>query len=229
MLDQFLLIAIPYMAVLLAVLGGLYRYYSDRFSYSSQSSEFLESRTLFWGSVPWHYGIIIILLAHLLVFLLPGLWKGIIGEPSRLYVFEVMGFSFALLTIIGLSALIVRRFSFRRIMIVTSPMDWLLLALLLAQVVLGAYVALFYRWGAEWGAYKAAPWLASLVKFQPDIGNVATLPWIVKLHLIGGFLIIAIFPFTRLVHLVTFPLSYLWRPRQVVIWNRKREKVRIKA
>lgn len=229
MLDQFLFIAIPYMAVLLAVLGGIYRYYSDRFSYSSQSSEFLESRTLFWGSVPWHYGIILILTAHLLIFLFPGVWKGIIAEPSRLYVLEVIGFSLALMTIVGLSALIVRRFSFRRIMMVTSPMDWVLLALLLAQVVLGAYVALFYRWGAEWGAYKAVPWLASLVKFQPNIDNVATLPWIVKLHLIGGFIIIAIFPFTRLVHLVTFPITYLWRPRQVVIWNRKRDKVRIKV
>ena len=57
MLDTVLFIAFPYVAVILATVVGIYRYYSDRFSFSSFSSQFLESRRLFWGSVPWHYGI----------------------------------------------------------------------------------------------------------------------------------------------------------------------------
>jgi nitrate reductase gamma subunit len=39
--------------------------------------------------------------------------------------------------------------------------------------------------------------------------------------MLGGFLLIAVFPFTRLVHAVTVPITYLWRPYQVVIWNRR--------
>jgi menaquinol-cytochrome c reductase iron-sulfur subunit len=37
----------------------------------------------------------------------------------------------------------------------------------------------------------------------------------------NAFVIIALFPFTRLVHIFTLPLSYLWRPYQVVIWNHR--------
>jgi nitrate reductase gamma subunit len=38
--------------------------------------------------------------------------------------------------------------------------------------------------------------------------------------MLGGFMLIALFPFTRLVHMITFPITYLWRPYQVVIWYR---------
>ncbi len=224
MLDEVLFVAIPYVAVILAVVGGIYRYFGDRFSYSSQSSQFLESRTLFWGSVPWHYGIITILLAHLFILFIPSLWRPIIRPPTVLYVVEIIGLALALMTAVGLIALIVRRINFARIRTVTSVTDWILLALLLGQVLLGLWTSLFFRWGAEWGVYKAAPWLISLVTLQPEIDNVATLPGVVQFHILGGFVIIAIFPFTRLVHLVTFPITYLWRPNQVVIWNKREEK-----
>ena len=59
MWNTILYAVIPYLAVAIAVVGGIWRYRTDRFSYSSQSSQFLESRTLFWGSVAWHYGILL--------------------------------------------------------------------------------------------------------------------------------------------------------------------------
>src|SRR4030066_251708 len=65
MLDTVLFAAFPYVAVVLAVVGGIVRYFTDRFSFSSHSSQFLENRVLFWGSVSWHYGIIFVLLAHI--------------------------------------------------------------------------------------------------------------------------------------------------------------------
>jgi nitrate reductase gamma subunit len=46
------------------------------------------------------------------------------------------------------------------------------------------------------------------------------LPWPVKTHMVTGFLVIALFPFSRLVHLIMFPFWYLWRPYQLVIRNR---------
>ena len=74
MSDTILFVAFPYVAVVLAIWGGVHRYRHDRFSYSTLSSQLLENRSLFWGSVPWHYGIVIVLLAHLLGFLVPGMW-----------------------------------------------------------------------------------------------------------------------------------------------------------
>lgn len=221
MLDSVLFVAFPYVAIILAILVGIYRYLSDRFSYSSQSSQFLENRALFWGSVPWHYGILIILLAHLLAALFPGTWAALIAAPVRLYVLEVTGLAVALLTVVGLGLLILRRLRNARAFVVTSVMDWVLLAVLLGQVALGFWVALFYRWGSDWYLHTAVPWLASLLTLHPRIEHVATLPWVVKLHMLGGFLVVALFPFTRLVHLVTVPITYLWRPYQVVIWNRR--------
>ncbi len=219
--DDVLFIAFPYAAVVLAVVVSLYRYFTDRFSYSSFSSQFLEGRALFWGSVPWHYGILIILLAHLVAFLWPGGWANLIASPTRLWVLEMIGLALALSALLGLSLLTLRRLRSARILAVTSPMDWVLLAALLTQVTLGFWVALFFRWGSDWYLFTAVPWLTSLVKFSPETTFVTSLPWVVKLHMLGGFMIIAIFPFTRLVHIVTVPITYLWRPYQVVIWNRR--------
>ncbi len=219
--DTVLFVAFPYAAVLLAVLVGFYRYFNDRFSYSSFSSPFLENRALFWGSIPWHYGVIIILLAHVVAFIFPGAWARLIAAPERLQTLEVIGLALALTAITALALLIIRRLLNARIFTVTSAMDWVLLGALLAQMVLGFWVALFFRWGSDWYLHTAVPWLESLVTFSPDSQFVTSMPWVVKLHMLGGFVIIALFPFTRLVHLVTFPVTYLWRPYQVVIWNRR--------
>ncbi len=225
MLDTVLFAAFPYVAVVLAILVGISRYVTDRFSYSSQSSQFLENRALFWGSVPWHYGILTILLAHLLAALFPGAWAALIAAPVRLYVLEVTGLALGLITLVGVALLILRRLRNVRVFVVTSVMDWALLAVLLVQVGLGFWVALVYRWGSDWYLHTAVPWLVSLLAFHPQIQYVTALPWVVKLHMLGGFLVVALFPFTRLVHLVTVPITYLWRPYQVVIWNRRPRQV----
>lgn len=226
MFDVALFASFPYAAIILAVTVGLLRYYRDRYSYSSQSSQFLANRSLFWGSVSWHYAILLILSAHVLALLFPGWWGTLIANQTRLYILEVTGLALALLTIFGLGLLIVRRLTLPRVFAVTTVLDWVLLAALLAQVVLGFWVALFYRWGSDWYLHTAVPWLVSLMTLKPNVTYVTVLPWAVKLHMLGGFVIIALFPFTRLVHLVTFPITYLWRPYQVVIWNSRRRAAR---
>jgi nitrate reductase gamma subunit len=224
MFDIVLFVAFPYLAVVTAVWVGIYRYRNDRFSYSTQSSQFLENRMLSWGSAPWHYAILIILSAHFIAVIIPSVWASLISAPIRLYVLEVTGLALALVAIFALGLLVVRRLTTSRVRSVTTPADWLLLALLLVQVVLGFWVALFFRWGADWYLHTAVPWIVSLVKLQPEVATVTTLPWVVKLHILGGFLLIAVFPFTRLVHAVIWPITYLWRPYQVVVWNRERAR-----
>ena len=220
MSDIVLFAAFPYVAVVLAVFGGVYRYRINRFSYSTLSSQLLENRTLFWGSVPWHYGIVVVLLAHLAGFLMPGMWASITSVPAALYTIEIVGFAFGLAALVGLCVLIVRRFTTQRILAVTSPMDGVLLVAPLVQVALGFYVSLVYRWGADWYVDTAVPWLVSLVSLNPQTQYVSSLPWMVQLHMLNGFLVIALFPFSRLVHLIMFPFWYLWRPYQLVIRNR---------
>jgi len=220
-LDQFLYGVFPYVAISLAIVGTIWRYFSDRFSYTSLSSQFLENRQLFWGSVPWHYGILVILTGHLVAFLIPRSVLAWNGEPWRLYVLEASALAFGFLTLWGLLALIFRRFSSARIRVVTSPMDVVLLLALLVQVVAGLWVAIFFRWGSSWYAAFAVPYLKSLFTLSPDVALVSNLPFMAQVHIVGAFVLLLLLPFTRLVHFLAFPIAYLWRPYQVVIWNRK--------
>ncbi|HEV2386250.1 MAG TPA: respiratory nitrate reductase subunit gamma [Candidatus Acidoferrales bacterium] len=220
-----LFVVFPYVALILAVGVGLYRYLTNRYSFSSVSSQLLENAKLLWGSVPWHYGITLILLAHLFAWSFPGLAGAILGDRRRLFVFEAVGLALALFAAVGIVILIARRLSTRsRARVVTSPMDWVLLFVLLVQVLTGLAVALFDRWGSQWFLSAAAPWLWSLVRFRPDASAVAALPTLIQFHFFLGFVVILLFPFTRLVHIFMLPAHYLWRPYQVVVWYRDPRK-----
>ncbi len=216
-------VAWPYLAWTLAILGGVYRYFAARYTYSSLSSEMLASRSLYWGSVPWHYGIIPILLAHLLAGVFPGAATAVVSHPAALLVLEAVGLALAFLCTIGIATLFARRLGARSpLRRVTSGMDWVLLAALALQVLSGVAIALSVRWGSRWYPYTAAPWFWSIARLAPDPAPVVALPALVHFHFVNGFLVIALFPFTRLVHLVTVPLDYLWRPYQRVSWLGRR-------
>lgn len=222
MTDMILFGVFPYVAVALMIGVGIYRYFVDRYSWSSQSSQFLESRVLFWGSIPWHYAILIILLAHFLAFLVPSGWAVLLGKPLRLYILEVTGLALGISTLIAIALLIFRRVTNVRVAAVTTVVDWLVLATLFLQVATGVYIAFTLRWGSVWYLHTATPWLWSLLKLDPQMQYLAALPFVVKLHAFNAFLILALFPFSRLVHVVSVPLTYLSRPYQVVIWYRQR-------
>lgn len=221
MTNEILFGAFPYVAFALAVMGAISRYFTDRFSYTSLSSQFLENSRLFWGSVPWHYSILIILAAHILAAVFPAAWKDVVGGTTRLYIIELTGIALGILALFGILVLILRRALVPKVRVVTTVWDWILLAVLLVQVISGVWVAVFHRWGGLWYVEIAVPWLHSLATLSPEIGGVAPLPLMVKLHMLNAFVLVALFPFTRLVHLFTIPLGYLWRAPQVVIWNRK--------
>src|SRR5512143_466917 len=109
MLDTLLFGALPYVAIVLFLVVSIQRYRRNPFSFSSLSSQFLETRRLFWGSVPFHVGILAVFLGHLTGFLFPQelvLWNRL---PVRLLVFEVTGLAFALLALVGLAGLLARR------------------------------------------------------------------------------------------------------------------------
>jgi nitrate reductase gamma subunit len=229
MFDNLLYIIFPYAALTLAIVVTIQRYLKRGFTYSSLSSQFLESDELFYGSVPWHIGILMVLLGHVIGFAIPRqvLWFN--GVPARLYLLEATALLFGLLALVGMVNLIVRRITSPRIRAVTSMMDIVVLLVLLIQVGLGVYVALFYRWGSSWYATSAVPYLRSLFTLQPDLRMIAPLPLAVKLHIVNAYVFLAILPFTRLVHMLVVPIHYLWRPYQLVIWNWDRSNIRGQA
>lgn len=225
-LDNFMLIGLPYSALAVFLIGTIWRYRSSRFSYSSLSSEFLERRKLFWGSVPFHYGLLFLFFGHLIAFLIPSSVLAWNSHPLRLLVLEISAFAFGIAVLWGLGVLFVRRLSSPRIRAVTSVMDVTILVLLLVEVVLGLWTALGFRWGSSWFAAVLTPYLRSLFVLQPETAAVAALPMVVKLHIGVAFVIFGLIPFTRLVHLLVVPLHYLWRPYQRVVWYWNRKAIR---
>ncbi len=217
-LDEILFIVLPYLAFGIFLLVSIRRYIRETFTFSSLSSQFLENQQHFWGLVPFHYGIITILTGHVIGFLIPReilLWN---SHPLRLYVLEIAAFIFGLLTMIGLISIIIRRATVPKIKMVTSWADWVLFGMFVVQILSGLYTAVFHSWGSSWYAAAAVPYLWSLLTLNPDIGAITAMPWMVKLHIVGAYLIIAFFPFTRLVHALVVPNPYLWRKPQVVRW-----------
>jgi nitrate reductase gamma subunit len=117
--------------------------------------------------------------------------------------------------------LIWRRLSDRRIQVVTSPMDGVVLALLLISIITGIWTAVVYRFGSYWFGAVFTPYLWSLATLRPQPDLVAPLPFMIKLHVFNFFVLLAVYPFSRLVHIFTYPLGYLIRPWQIVLRERR--------
>ncbi len=224
MSDLFLFAAFPYLAVAVAVGGAVYRRRAMPQTVNARSSQLLEGRLLFWGSVPWHHAILAVLAAHLGATLFPGTWARLLGSPARLFALEVTGLALGGLAVLGLAVLLVRRARLPR---ATTAMDWVVLLALGVQAASGVYVAFALRWGSAWYLDTAAPWLASLARLSPQVDRMAVLPGVVKLHAVNAFVLLALLPLSRLVHVTTIPLGHLWRPPQVVVWRRAmKEEIR---
>ncbi|MBP9150656.1 MAG: respiratory nitrate reductase subunit gamma [Flavobacteriales bacterium] len=226
MLNTLMFAAFPYICLVIFVIGSIYRYMNRGFQVSSLSSEFLERKKLFWGSQPFHWGLLVIFFGHLIAFLFPSSVLAWNGEPVRLLILEVSSFAFALSALVGLLLLIKRRLGNSRILIVSNKMDMLVYTVLITQIVTGLGVAFFVRWGSSWFAAVLTPYLRSVFALNPDIAAVSAMPWLVQLHIISAFFMIAIIPFTRFVHFLVAPVDYLWRNYQLVIWNWNHKTIR---
>ncbi len=220
-MDGLLFGAFPYVALTIFVVGTIIRYRGG-FQYSSLSSQFLESKKFYGGSVPFHVGILVVFFAHLVAVIFPGFTFG----GSTLVTMETIMLAFSIMAVVGLLLLFIRRVTTERVRMVTNKMDIIIEVLLLAQFIIGIYIAVSLKWGSAWYASDMVPYLWSIFTFSPDIAAVAATPLLIQLHIIGAFVIILLIPFSRLVHFLVAPLHYIVRPYQVVRWNWDKKKIR---
>jgi nitrate reductase gamma subunit len=59
-------------------------------------------------------------------------------------------------------------------------------------------------------------WVQSIATLQPDPAYLDGVRLIYKIHLFFGLTVFLLFPFTRLVHVWSAPITYLRRPYQIV-------------
>lgn len=227
MINYLLFIALPYVSLAVFLIGSIYRYKNKGFQVSSLSSQFLEGRKLFWGSQPFHWGILFLFFGHLIGFLFPSSVMAWNGVPVRLLILETAAFAFGLAALFGVIMFVRRRLTEKRVQMVTTKMDIVVYLILLVQIVSGLWVAYFNRWGSSWFASFLTPYLRSIFVFDPQMDAIASVNSLsIKIHVVSAFVLIGIIPFTRFIHFLVYPIDYTWRSYQQVIWNWNRKHIR---
>ena len=209
----------PYIALSVFLLGSLIRFDTDQYGWRSKSSQFLRRRQLVWGSILFHVGILGILIGHAVGLLTPiAVFDFLgIGHAFKQMMAIVVGGLFGVMCLVGLVLLLHRRLFDSRIRKTSSVSDIAVLAILLAQLLLGILtipLSLGHLDGEMMVRFMA--YVQGIVVLSPDPALIAGVPLIFKLHMFLGFTIFLVFPFTRLVHVWSAPLSYIGRRYQVV-------------
>lgn len=215
----------PYIAISVMIIASVARYERDPFSWKSKSSQLLRKRQFIIGSVLFHVGVLVILGGHLVGLLTP-IWifdaLGISHSAKQILAIVAGGIA-GVMALIGGGILLNRRLNDPRISANSSFADTAILALLMVQLLLGVatiYISLQHLDGHEMTTFMA--WAQGILTFRADAADqIVNASWIFKAHIFVGLTIFLIFPFTRLVHIISAPLRYLWRPGYQIVRTRK--------
>lgn len=216
----------PYIVLAVLILGTIVRYDREPYTWRSGSSQLLRRKQLIWGSVLFHVGVLVIFAGHLVGLLTPIAVFDIMGisHGAKQLLAIVAGGIAGVMAIVGATLLIHRRLFDARIRRASSASDTLIIILLWLQLGLGLAtipVSLQHLDGHE--MVKFMTWAQGIFTFRADAASfVADAALVFKLHLILGLTILLLFPFTRLVHMLSAPVRYLWRPGYQVVRERNR-------
>jgi nitrate reductase gamma subunit len=197
-------------------IGSWVRYDREQYTWKTSSSQIMEKKQLRKGSIAFHIGVIAIFFGHFAGLLMPkAVWHllGITVEMKQLIAMGVGGF-FGLICFYGLTILIIRRLNNPRVRATSSTMDIAILLLLYAQLILGLlsiFVSMGHLDGAE--MLKLMTWAQSTMTFQSAaaVEAISGVHWIFKAHVFLGMTIFVLFPFSRLVHMLSVPVQYFRR------------------
>jgi nitrate reductase gamma subunit len=209
--------ALPYVTIAVLVGGTIWRYRYDQFGWTTRSSELYESRLLRIGSPLFHFGILVVIVGHVIGLVIPQRWTSAAGLSEDAYHVQAvtLGGIAGAATLVGVAILIYRRRTTGPVFMATTRNDKGMYVVLVAALVVGLLTTLL---GAglvgESHNYRetVSPWFRSLFALRPDVESMAAAPLTFKVHTLVGMLLFAIWPFTRLVHAFTAPVAYLFRP-----------------
>ncbi len=230
-MNQFLFGTLPYIALTVLLIGSVARYERDPATWKSSSSQLLRRRMLMWGSVLFHVGVLVVFFGHLFGLLLPvEFWDALGVRHEWKQALAAIGGGIAgAMALIGALLLIVRRLSDPRVAASSSFADTAIIIILAIQLVLGLAtvpVSLANMDGHE--MVKLMNWANGIFTFDAAAASyIADVPLIFKAHIVLGLIIFILFPFTRLVHLVSGLAAfvrYLLRPGFQIVRSRKARK-----
>ncbi|WP_417241227.1 respiratory nitrate reductase subunit gamma [Celeribacter halophilus] len=220
----------PYIALSVLLIGSVARYERDPFTWKTSSSQLLRRRQLMIGSVLFHVGVLVIFFGHLVGLLTPiAVFDALgISHGAKQLLAVVAGGVAGVMALVGGGMLFHRRWVDPRIRKTSSFADIAILALLLAQLVLGLgtiFVSLGHLDGHEMTKFMS--WAQMIFTFRSGAAEqIADVALVFKLHLFLGLTIFLVFPFTRLAHVLSgffAPLRYLLvRPGYQIVRSRRR-------
>lgn len=215
----------PYIALAVLAVGSVIRYDREPYSWRAGSSQLLRRKQLMVGSVLFHLGVLLIFAGHVVGLLTPiTVWDalGVPHEAKQLLAMVAGGIA-GVLAIIGASLLIHRRFFDPRVRAASSFSDNMVILLLWCQLALGLStipVSAQHLDGHE--MVKFMQWAQGIFTFRAGASDlIRDVAPVFKLHLFLGLTILLLFPFTRLVHMLSAPVRYIWRPGYQVVRSRK--------
>ncbi len=206
----------PYICLTSFVIGHFWRYKYDKFGWTSRSSQWYESRLIRWASPLFHFGILGVLAGHVIGLVIPKSWLDFIGVPEGIYhkVAITAGTLAGLAAVIGMIGLIYRRRTSPAVFKVTTRMDKAMYLLLGAVVFSGMYNTVGVQIFGNGFEYRptVSIWFRSIFAFSPNGALMLNIPISFKIHAILTFSLLALWPFTRLVHVLSAPIGYFFRP-----------------
>ncbi|MFD9909114.1 respiratory nitrate reductase subunit gamma [Streptomyces sp. NPDC059063] len=215
-MHTFLWGVLPYVALALLIAGTVWRYRYDKFGWTTRSSQIYESRLLNIASPAFHYGILFVLAGHVMGLFIPESWTNAVGLKEHAYhLLSLFGGTAAgLLAVAGIAALLYRRRTNTPVFRATTRNDKLMYAVLLAAIIMGMWAKLTNSTISGGYDYRGtiAPWARSIFTLQPDVDAMVGVPLTFQIHAVIGLTLIALVPFTRLVHMFSAPVQYLFRP-----------------
>lgn len=214
-LNQILFGIYPYIALTVLAVGSIIRFDREQYTWRSGSSQLLRRKQLVAGSVMFHVGVLTIFAGHFVGLLTPIWVFDALGVPhgaKQILAMSAGGIA-GLLCLAGGLLLLHRRLFDARIRKTSSFSDSAILVLLMLQLSLGLAtipVSAQHLDGHE--MLKFMMWAQGVFTFRPGIADIVSdVHPIFKMHLVLGMTILLVFPFTRLVHMLSAPIWYLGR------------------
>ena len=210
----------PYIAITVCVVACWIRFDREQYTWKAGSSQLMRSKSVIIASNLFHVGVLFILAGHFIGLLVPeSIYHHVISTPNKQILAMVSGGFFGVICFVGLTMLLHRRLSDERVKATGSRGDLAVLILLYIQLILGLctiFVSATHLDGSV--MVLLATWAQSIVTFQPLVAAdaISSVHILYKMHVFFGITIVLVFPFTRLVHIISAPIWYLGRRYQVV-------------
>ena len=200
----------PYLCLAVFVVGHAYRYVTDRFGWNARSSEFLEKKELFAGSVLFHWGIVFTFVGHAGGLLIPQWVFDLFGVDSRAHqaIAHWSGLAVGSAAFVGALLLLRRRLTHPRVRAVHRTNDTITISALVIVIGSGLYNVVFGHFNV---LDTVAPWIRGIVTFTPDAMLMKSVPLSFKIHVTAALALLAYSPFSRLIHIWSLPVTYFFR------------------